>query len=41
MFLSLAKAYTEALNKGDVPNILSSLDRVIEAETRKYCNEAH
>lgn len=30
MFLNLAQQYCGSLNNGDVPNILSSLERVIE-----------
>ena len=40
MFLELALEFTNAMNTGKIPVIKTSLERVIELETRKYCENA-
>lgn len=39
MFLKLAYEYIDAINNGGVPEILSSLERVISSETRKVIED--
>ena len=35
MFLKLSYEYVESINNGGVPQILTSIERVISSETRK------
>ena len=39
MFLSLAFEYTQAINEGYIPEILTSLERIISAEIRKITDD--
>jgi hypothetical protein len=39
MLLSLTFEYLDALNNGNAPQIYSSVERIIHAETRKICDE--
>ena len=39
MLLNLTFEYIEALNNETAPNIYSSLERIVHAETRKACDE--
>lgn len=39
MLLNLTFEYIEALNDENAPNIYSSLERIVHAETRKACDE--
>jgi predicted transcriptional regulator with HTH domain len=39
MFLKLTLEYVEAINSGGIPQILTSLDRVIQQEARKVLED--
>jgi hypothetical protein len=39
MLLNMTFEYVEALNNESAPNIYTSLERIIHAETRKVCEE--
>ena len=44
MFLNLTCEYVEAINNGGIPQILTSIERVISSETRKImenCNSEY
>lgn len=36
MFLGLALEYVEALNNKEIPTVLSSFDRVVQVESRRF-----